>query len=191
MFLQVIVDLTNSEVDKIFEYYSETDVELGSRVRVPFGSKVINGVVIGKSENSDYPKEKIKSILSVFEEQPAITGELLELSEYMRSFYYCSKASALRLFLPNEMRAGKVRSKLVRYAKISDGTDVEETCSFLRKTAVKQKELLYFLKENGENKVSFLSEKFGASAINALIEKNVVTVETRRQNRSPYTDLTT
>lgn len=189
MFLQVIVDLTNSEVDKIFEYYSEEDVKLGSRVRVPFGNKIINGVVIGKSENSDYPENKIKSIESVFDEKPAITEEFLELSDYMRSFYYCTRASALRLFLPSEMRAGKVREQLIKYATLKEELNVEKEVALLRKTAVKQKELLYYLSDNGETKVTFLNERFGVSAVNSLREKNLIAVTQKHVNRSPYTEL--
>ena len=38
MFADVIVDITNSEVDKIFEYsFFDDSVKLGSRVHVPFG----------------------------------------------------------------------------------------------------------------------------------------------------------
>ena len=66
MFADVIVDITSSEVDKIFEYsFTDDKIVAGSRVVVPFGSKKIFGIVINVKETSVYPPEKIK---------PTVTG---------------------------------------------------------------------------------------------------------------------
>ena len=60
MFADVIVDINNVEVDKIFEYsFSDCDIKIGSRVAVPFGQKIIEGVVIGVKEVSKFDPEKI------------------------------------------------------------------------------------------------------------------------------------
>ena len=70
MFAQVILDIAHSQVDKIFEYSCPDNLQVGSRVKVPFGGKFINGrfagekvvdgFVIGVSEKSAVPPEKIK-----------------------------------------------------------------------------------------------------------------------------------
>ena len=53
MFADVIVDINNVEVDKIFEYsFSDCQIKVGSRVCVPFGKKTIEGIVIGVKEVS-------------------------------------------------------------------------------------------------------------------------------------------
>ena len=54
MFAQVIVDIAHSEVDKIFEYsFSDEQITRGSRVVVPFGTKIIEGIVIDVKEKSE------------------------------------------------------------------------------------------------------------------------------------------
>ena len=63
MFCQVIADISHGDVDRIFEYSFDENcgVRKGSRVIVPFGKFTTEGFVIGISETSEYPPEKIKS----------------------------------------------------------------------------------------------------------------------------------
>lgn len=192
MFADVIVDITNIEVDKIFEYsFEDCKITLGSRVVVPFGKKVIEGIVIGVKKVSKYPAEKIKNIIEVLEETPALTEETLRLMEFVRKSCYVTRASALRLFLPAEMRKGKVKEQFVRFVSLAPEVNVETAIEKLRKTALKQKELLKFLKENGKTRFSELSESFGNSAVNAIIEKGYANVSDEKFFRSPYKELET
>ena len=190
MFADVIVDINNVEVDRIFEYsFQGCQVKIGSRVAVPFGSKVIEGIVIGIKENSEFPPEKIKPVLRVLEDTPALTEETLSLMEYVCKTCYVTRAAALRLFLPSEMRKGKVKEQFIRFVSLVDGLNVEEVCANLRKSAIKQKELIAYLFENGKCTFSFLSEQFGASAVNSLIKKEYATVSEEKFFRSPYKNL--
>ena len=112
MFADVIVDLTASDVDKIFEYsFTDCKVSLGSRVLVPFGKKTIEGIVVSVKNISIYPPEKIKPITSVIDELPALTENALKLSQYIVENCFVTKALSLRLFLPSEMRKGRFKEK--------------------------------------------------------------------------------
>ncbi len=190
MYADVIVDINNVEVDKIFEYsFTDCKITLGSRVVVPFGKKVLEGIVIGVKDKSNYPAEKIKPVISLLEETPALTKETLKLMQFVCDTCYVTRAAALRLFLPVEMRKGKVKEQFVRIVELSEGIDVNDYVESLRKTAVKQKELLIFLKENGNAVFARLAEKFGASAVNCLVEKGALIVSNEKFFRSPYKNL--
>ena len=140
MFVEVIIDLNTSELDRVFDYEITIDgVTIGSRVIVPFGKFKTEGFVIAIKENTTFDKHKIKKIIRVVEEIPALTKENLQLSEFMRKKYHASRASILRLFLPSEMRQGKVRKKTVNFANLSDSMAFEEMISSLSKTAQSQK----------------------------------------------------
>ena len=187
MFADVIVDINNVEVDKIFEYsFSDCDIKIGSRVAVPFGQKIIEGVVIGVKEVSKFDPEKIRPIHRLLEETPALTEETLSLMEYVCKTCYVTRAAALRLFLPSEMRKGKVKEQFNRIVSYIDGLDVNVAVTTLRKTAIKQKELLYFLAENKKCNFTVLAERFGASAVNGLVEKGYAIITTEKRLRSPY-----
>jgi len=190
MFANVIVDITNSEVDKIFEYsFSDCRITSGSRVVVPFGKKVIEGIVIGVKNESKFPPDKIKPVLRLLEETPALTEETLKLMQFVCDTCYVSRAGALRLFLPVEMRKGKVKEQFTRFVNLTEPLDLEEIFSQIRKSAVKQKELLQYLKENGRQNFTAMNARFGASAVKGIVEKGYAFFTEEKYARSPYKNL--
>lgn len=190
MFAEVIVDISHGDVDRIFEYSVGYDgVSVGSRVIVPFGSYKIEGFVIRVKEKSDFPPEKIKPVLSVLEEIPALTEETLKVANFIIDNYYVTHAAALRLFLPVEMRKGKVREKTKKYVTLKDGVIAEEVVKTLKTTAKKQREFIFFLEENGKVEFSIINEMFGASAVKTVIEKGFAEVFEEKVLRSPYKEL--
>ncbi len=190
MFADVIVDITNSEVDRIFEYsFIDDGVRLGSRVNVPFGNKNIQGIVINIKEKSDFSSDKIKPIFSVLEEVNALTPEMISLMNYMCREYYITRAQALRLFLPSEMRKGKIKEQFIKFLSLSEDFLMDKALETLRKTAKKQKDLLLFLEENGKSRLAELNENFGQSAVKAVLEKGFCKISTEKTSRSPYKEL--
>ena len=85
MYAEVIVDISHGDVDRIFEYSTDGcgEVFVGSRVTVPFGRYTVEGIVMRLKESSEYPPEKIKKIIKVLEETPALTEETLKLADYI------------------------------------------------------------------------------------------------------------
>ena len=191
MFAQVIVDITHTEVDKIFEYSFSNDqgVKVGHRVTVPFGNKTIEGIVIGVKENTDYPLDKIKSVVSIIEDTPVLTDETLKLSKFVCDTYYVTRAQSLRLFLPSEMRKGRVKEKFALLVSLVDGVNVDEAVLSLRKGANAQRDILYYLAENGKTKQSVLGEKFNLSAVKSLCEKGFIKITEEKNYRLPYKNL--
>ena len=118
MIAEVIVDIATSETDRIFDYLCDGDTVVGSRVRAPFGGKTVPGFVMKIKEKSEVPFEKLKKVIPCPDELPAINGECLALAEKITARYRVPKALTLRLFLPSEMRTGKVRELTRNYAEL-------------------------------------------------------------------------
>ena len=187
MFADVIVDINNSEVDKIFEYSFYGDqLKVGCRVRVPFGPQVKDGIVISIKNDCSFSPEKVKSILCVYDEPPVLNEETLKLSKFISDNYYVTRAGSLRLFLPSEMRAGRVKKKIVSYLLPNKNVDLDKEITALRKVALKKKALLKELKEKGELILSEANKKFSPSSLKSLIKSGVVYVEERKCVRTPY-----
>ncbi|MBE7088859.1 MAG: primosomal protein N' [Clostridiales bacterium] len=182
MYAKVIVDVAHSEVDKQFEYFCDDSVKVGCRVKVPFGGRVIDGFVVGVSESSEYPPEKIKSIVSVFDEPPALIGECFSLMQSICKRYRVPKAVALRLFLPTEMRTGKVMELYKRFAYFKEEVP-------LKRSAKKQAEALLFIKQNSGTEFSALCNAFGRAAVNSLVEKGAIEVVSKKINRNPMVEV--
>ncbi len=188
MIAEVIVDIATSELDRIFDYtVNSLPVTAGSRVIVPFGNRKILGFVINLKQTSTLPESKLKPIIRLVEDVPALTKECLELANYVSNKYYVSKSLTLRLFLTAEMRKGKVREKFHNSICLAlSENSLKEVLNSLKKSAEKQKEILNFLSLNGETLQSELSEKFSPSTVSTLIKKGYVQVKKVRINRTPY-----
>ncbi len=182
VFAEVIVDIAHSQVDKVFEYSCPDSLQVGSRVKVPFGGRKIDGFVIGVSRVSSYPADKIKPVAEIFDEPPALIPECFDLMEKISARYRVPKAVALRLFLPSEMRLGKVHVSIRRYAKFSK--EIE-----LNSSAKKQAEALRFIMKEGEADYARFAEEFGRGAVDALCKKGAIEIEERKIARSPFSGL--
>lgn len=183
MIAEVIVDIAHSDVDKIFDYGCEDTVTAGMRVVVPFGRSTATGFVINTKETSDVPKDKLKNVYCRLDDFPALNAECLLLAKKIALRYRVPLALALRLFLPAEMRTGKVAET---YTSVAYVTGQEPVFS---KTARAQAALFAYLCENGETPTGILREQFGG-ALEALVKKGVVAVKKVRKLRDPYKGVT-
>lgn len=178
MYAKVIVDIAHSQVDKVFEYSCPDDTKVGCRVKAPFGGRTIEGFVIGLSETPSYAADKIKPLTEIYDELPALVPECFALMESIAKRYRVPKAASLRLFLPSEMRKGKVNEVYYKIVKLT-GLSVQISAS-----AKKQAAALERLKM-GECDYTELCESFGRGAVNSLIEKGAAEIIKVRRNRTP------
>lgn len=184
MFAKIIIDQDAKALDKVFEYKIPQDmsVEVGERVIVPFGNRYLQGFIVGFEETCQYDESKLKFIERKIENFAVIKKEMLELMFHMADKLHLKLASILRLFLPSEMRTDKVKELLVRFVKLSENFVLPSA------RAKKQLEIIYYLQENGKQKFSEVSEKFGYAPLAALVKSGTVQVEEEQQNRTPAVD---
>ncbi len=171
-FAKVIIDQDAKALDREFVYVIPDDLEVtfGERVIVPFGGRVLEGFVVDITDKTDYDISKIKSIIRTVDGFAVIKKEMLSLMHYMADNLHLKLASILRLFLPSEMRTGKVKELKVRYVKLKS-EDVT-----LPKNARKQAEILEFLKNNKVAKFSEVSAEFGYAPLSSLVKKGEIEV---------------
>ncbi len=181
MIAEVIVDIAHSDVDKIFDYACDFEIAAGTRVAVPFGfgKGTTTGFVIRVKSSTDIAPEKLKKISRAEEDYPALTAESLSLARKISARYRVPLALSLRLFLPAEMRTGKVGEAYKEYARLA-GDPAE-----IPARARAQRALADHLAERGEEEVTALRKQFGA-AVNALQERGLLVLEKKRKMRDPY-----
>ena len=190
MFAEVIVDVAHSETDKIFDYRFDVDgVKVGCRVEVPFGYQKKEGFVIGIKDHTDLPDNKVKDIIRLLDDFPAINDECLSLAKYVKSTYHVPFASALRLFIPAELRGGRVKEKTVGMLSLNDAFALEQMISSLRKGSDAQENAIKRLFELKTCRKSTMNEEFGASAIKSLLNKGYFVETTEKVGRVPYREL--
>ena len=181
MIAEVIVDIASSETDRIFDYLCDDTLIVGSRVRAPFGNQTLPGFVMRIKETSEYPKEKLKRVFPCPDELPALNPECLALAEKLARRYRVPKALTLRLFLPTEMRTGKIRELLRNYAVLNQPLAEMK----LTKTAKNQLGAAEYLEKNGKTDCAYLNNAY-PGAVSALEKKGYVTVTKEQILRDPY-----
>ncbi|HJV44157.1 MAG TPA: primosomal protein N' [Bacillota bacterium] len=107
MYAKVVVDVPNVETDKPYDYRIPEDlrlfVEMGSRVSVPFGGRLIQGFVIAISEMTEL--DKVRDIESVLDLTPPLTDELVHLGSRLSEEYICRQYQVLQAMLPAALRS--------------------------------------------------------------------------------------
>ena len=83
MIYSVIVDISASEVDRIFDYEGE-NLQVGMRVMVDFANRRKEGYIVEEKTTTDCPPDKLKKIICPLDDFVAISPELIELGRYMR-----------------------------------------------------------------------------------------------------------
>jgi len=112
-FALICVDITHTDIDKIFHYAVPEGVAplCGQRVWVPFGrgSKPVMGYIIGFSDSlpDDVPPEKVKALFGVCEDFAVLTPENLALAFWMRDKYYTTLAACIRCITPASKADGR------------------------------------------------------------------------------------
>lgn len=74
-------------------------LQLGHLVRVPFGARPAQGVVVGLSDQS--PVEETKEIAAVLDPRPALSPVQIALARWLSDYYCCTLLEAVRLMLPS------------------------------------------------------------------------------------------
>src|SRR5699024_9518437 len=106
IYADIIIDITNEKLDKIFQYTIpqrlKGKLEVGTEVLVPFGkgNKEIRGYVVGFSEIPGYDPARIKEILEVPKESVGIETRLVALAAWMKESYGGTMIQALKTVLP-------------------------------------------------------------------------------------------
>lgn len=189
-FGRVIVDIASSLVDKIFDYKLEQDIAVGSRVLVPFGRQIKEGYLIDIVSDTDYDKDKLKSIIKPLEDFAVIKPDQIEIARFLKDKYNIGMCDSIRLFLPSEMRNGTVKDLVINYAYIDDENVAKTYLLNLRKNATKVASVLAYLLDKKRDSTANINNKFGAGALKKLVDDNIVKVVGVPCIRTPLADMT-
>ena len=114
----VLVEITNKNVDKIFDYFVpshlENRVKVGVRVLIPFGKMVLEGFVLEVKDSKTFTKE-LKDILDVVDVDVVLNEELLSLGKVIQKKTLASLISCYQVMLPKALKARHGREVSIRF----------------------------------------------------------------------------
>jgi primosomal protein N' (replication factor Y) len=155
-------------------------VDVGSRVQVPFGARKILGVVTAVAEESG--RANLKPILKVIGAQTLVTPKVLKLARWIGEYYCCAPEIALKSVLPEAVRkedAGWRERLFVRPLPLSGE---------FPKLPKRQQDVWNLFEERREILLSELVELAGTTAatVRKLEDRGLVSITTEVSERDPY-----
>jgi len=78
----------------------------GIRVRVPFGSRRLTGVLVGTSQRTHVPRDRLKEMEALLDTSPLLPADLLELLRWAWTYYHHPPGETLSTALPVLLRRG-------------------------------------------------------------------------------------
>src|SRR5437879_7835669 len=131
---------------KEFDYLIPTalaeQVDVGSRVQVPFGPRKVLGCVTALAEESAHAR--LKPILKVIGAQTLVTPKILKLARWIGEYYCCAPETALKSVLPEAVRHEQAGWRERLYVRALHFTGE------LPKLAKRQKEMWHIIEERRE-----------------------------------------
>src|SRR5437763_2899502 len=169
---------------KEFDYFIPPDlaeqVDVGSRVQVPFGPRKVLGCVTALAEESAHAG--LKAIIKVIGAQTLVTPKILKLARWIGEYYCCAPEVALKSVLPEAVRHEQAgwRERLYVRALHVNGE--------LPKLAKRQKEIWNIIEERRELPLKELLELAETTAvtIRRLEDKGLIAITSEISERDPY-----
>lgn len=178
MIVDVFVNVPVKKLDKPFTYRVPSQfshVDVGWRVLVPFGGRMVEGFVVERRDDSSLAGDiELKSIVDVLDEDAWFSSDMIAMAKWVSEYYLCTLAEAMRLFIPGK---GGVRISYryrVQACEISTLAEKEET-------------VYRYLNEHGAQSITTLKKAFPEwnieSILSRLMKKNHVEKQFHTQKK--------
>ena len=132
-------------------------VQLGQLVLVPFGSRLLQGVIVGFADSSPVPETK--DLYEIVDPAPVLSPAHIELASWMSDYYLAPLIDAVLLLLPPGV-ARRSRVVIGLNAEASLPTDLDS----------EQQALIDLLRREGEVPLSGLGRKLGFKNYQRLVD---------------------
>lgn len=107
LILRVALDVP---LNTLFDYLAPTDAanrDVGMLVRVPFGNRVMTGVIMEVSGHSPIDPARLKPAATIFRHLPPLPGSLLDLFRFCAAYYHHPIGQVVLNGIPGRLRSGK------------------------------------------------------------------------------------
>jgi len=158
-------------------------IEVGSRVQVPFGPRKIYGTVTALAEES--ARANLKSILKVIGAQTLVTPKVLQLARWIADYYCCAPEIALKSVLPEAIRKKKETEegwkKQIYVRALPPAGEFP-------KLSKRQQDVWNVVEEGRELSLQELLELAGTTAatVRKLEDRGLVEIAAQISERDPY-----
>ncbi|HWN93675.1 MAG TPA: primosomal protein N' [Methylomirabilota bacterium] len=186
MFIPSVVARVTLEIAlrKEFDYAIPPElaarIDVGTRVKVPFGPRQVNGVVTSVLEESTHTN--LRPIAKVISASSLVTPKVLQLARWIADYYCCAPEIALKGVLPESVRKEDASFRERLFVRLSPMHGEAP------KLTKRQQELLNIIEEWRDLPLQRLLTLSGATpaTIRKLEDKGLIVIAPQVDERDPY-----
>jgi primosomal protein N' (replication factor Y) len=155
-------------------------IEIGSRVKVPFGPRQVLGVVTSLIEESTHTN--LREISKVIGQQSQVTPRVLQLARWIGDYYCCPVELALKSVLPEAVRKEEAGWRERLFVRVVPRTGE------LPKLTKRQEDVWNVIEEWRELPLQELLRLTGTTTetVRKLEDKGLVSISPQVSERDPY-----
>ncbi|HMJ89009.1 MAG TPA: DEAD/DEAH box helicase, partial [Candidatus Acidoferrum sp.] len=157
------------------------EVEVGTRVKVPFGPRQVNGCVTALIEQSTHTN--LRPITKIIGTSSLVTVKVLKLARWIGEYYCCAPEIALKSVLPESVRKEDASWRERLFVRI-----MPRAGSDMPKLTARQQNIFNIIEEWRELPLRRLLDLSGATSetIRKLEDKGLITIAAQIDERDPY-----
>ena len=186
MIIGVLVELSNKNVDRIFDYSVPLNlqklIKLGIRVEVYFGKQKVEGFVLEIKNNTSV--SSLKEIIRIVDSEVVLNDELLYLGRAIQKNTLSTLISCYQVMLPKALKAKQgvlINKKFDTYYRLNSKANLFDIRG-------KQQDIIDICRKKGSVLRKELIE-ISFSSLNTLIKKNILIAEKKEHYRLAYNNL--
>jgi len=175
---------------RLFDYacppgFSGGALELGVRVRVPFGRRQLVGVLVGTSPHSTVPAAKLKAAVEILDQRSVFDPATFDLLRWAADYYHHPLGEVIAAALPVSVRTGHAADDNVKSWELTKAGRQELNCPAGRR-APRQRGLLTWLAEHSPATAGEISATFKPAHLRALAKRGWVVATSIAPQASPF-----
>lgn len=182
MIVGVLVELSNKNIDRIFDYKVSNDliddIKLGIRVEVPFGNQTLEGFILEIKEDSNL--DNLKYINKIIDKDIVLNKELLDLGKSMQKITLSTLISCYQVMLPKALKAKK---KVLINKKYDTFYRLNKNYNY-KLNSIQSKIVNLFLKTDLVKRKDIV--EISPSSLKTLVKNNVLIAEKKEHYRLEY-----
>ncbi len=175
---------------KVFDYRIEVSTKanrpvIGGRVLVPFGPHKKIAIVVGLSNHSDFPLEKLKPVYQVIDNEPLWPAPLFKLLKWASAYYQYPLGDTFDTVLPLGLKKGKsCYPTAQKIAQLTELGLLQINVNLSR--SPKQAQLINLLAKGPRPYSTLIEQQISPSALKALIDKKWLTFSEEQVQVLPW-----
>jgi len=156
-------------------------VDVGSRVKAPFGRRSVMGCVTALIDQS--PHDKLRALIDVVGAQSLVTPKVMKLARWIGEYYCCAPETALKSVLPQAVRKEQEGWKESLFVSLVKNPPTEPS-----KLTKRQEEVLEIVRRKESLLLRELVKEAGTTSdtVRRLENKGLVAIQSKIAERDPY-----